>query len=172
MTATSLDHTEHGFEVEIVAELTAAGGWLSGEPQGYDAMLGLHPADAVAFISHTQPKKWDKLVVLSGSAGKAEQSLLKRMAEQLGKRGTVEVLRRGITEKGVALKLAFFEPEIKLDPAAMDLYSKNRLRVVRQVRFDPKGGDSVDVVLFVNGIPTATAELKNRWTGQDVKDAI
>ncbi len=167
-----VDHTEHAFEVEIVAELTAGGGWLGGDPRSFDATLGLLPGEVAEFLHATQPKKWAKIVALSGTEGKAEQSLLKRLTEQLAKRGTVDVLRRGITEKGVAVKLAFFEPEIKLDPAAMELYAKNRLRVVRQVRFDPKGGDSVDVVLFVNGIPTATAELKNRWTHQDVHDAI
>jgi type I restriction enzyme R subunit len=167
-----VDHTEHAFEAEIVHELVAAGGWLAAQPTDYDASLGLLPGEVAEFLHATQPTKWAKIVALSGTEGKAEQSLLKRLAEQLGKRGTVDVLRRGITEKGVAVKLAFFEPEIKLDPAAMELYAKNRLRVVRQVRFDPKGGDSVDVVLFVNGIPTATAELKNRWTGQNVHDAI
>jgi type I restriction enzyme R subunit len=166
------DHTEHAFEAEIVGELTSAGGWIAGHPKDYDAALGLLPGEVAEFLHVTQPKKWAKIVSLSGTEGKAEQSLLKRLTEQLAKRGTVDVLRRGITEKGVAVKLAFFEPEIKLDPAAMELYAKNRLRVARQVRFDPKGGDSVDVVLFVNGIPTATAELKNRWTGQGVHDAI
>jgi type I restriction enzyme R subunit len=166
------DHTEHAFETHIVAELEGFGGWVGGEPQDFDPTLGLLPGEVAEFLHATQPRKWAKIVALSGTEGKAERSLLKRLTEQLAKRGTVDVLRRGITEKGVAVKLAFFEPEIKLDPAAMELYAKNRLRVVRQVRFDPKGSDSVDVVLFVNGIPTATAELKNRWTHQDVNDAI
>lgn len=169
--ANSAQHTEHAFEVEIVDELTTAG-WVDADPREYDATLGLLPGEVAEFLHATQPKRWAKIVALSGTEGKAEQSLLKRLVEQLAKRGSVDVLRRGITEKGVALKLAFFEPEIKLDPAAMEMYAKNRLRVVRQVRFDPKGGDSVDLVLFVNGIPTATAELKNRWTGQDVNNAI
>ena len=172
MTGGVVDYTEHAFEVEIVDELVAAGGWIAAQPTGYDASLGLLTDEVAEFLHETQPKKWAKIVALSSSEGNAEQSLLKRLTEQLAKRGTVDVLRRGITEKGVAVKLAFFEPEIKLDPAATELYAKNRLRVVRQVRFDPKGGDSVDVVLFVNGIPTATAELKNRWTHQDVNDAI
>jgi type I restriction enzyme R subunit len=167
-----LDQSEFAFETEIVDELTRQGGWLQAKSQDYDATLGLLPGEVAEFLHATQPKKWARIVALSGTEAKAEQSLLKRLVEQLAKRGTIDVLRRGITEKGVAVKLAFFEPEIKLDPAAMDLYAKNRLRVVRQVRFDPTGGDSVDVVLFVNGIPTATAELKNRWTHQDVNDAI
>ena len=172
-------HTESAFEQLIVREMVSAGGWLGevteGTPTehlGYDATLGLYPSDLIAFVKDTQGKAWDKLVALAGSAHSAEVSLLKRVAAQLDKRGTVEVLRGGLTEKGVAVRLAFFEPDLELDPAARALYAANRLRAVRQVRFDPGSGASLDLVLFVNGVPTATAELKNRFTNQTVDDAM
>lgn len=172
-------HTESAFERLIVRELVEPSGWLgevtSAAPtdhRNYDAQLGLYPGDLTAFVRDTQGRAWDTLVSLAGSERNASASLLKRVASQLDKRGTIDVLRRGLTEKGVEVKLAFFEPDLELDPQARVLYEENRLRVVRQVRLDPSSRDSLDLVLFVNGVPTATAELKNRYTGQSVEDAI
>ena len=172
-------HTEHAFERLIVRELTTVGGWLGEdtaraptEHRGYDVQLSLYPDDLIAFIRETQSHAWDKLVDLAGSEHDARVSLLRRVAAQLDKRGTIAVLRGGLTEKGVPLRLAYFEPDLEVEPTARLLYEANGLRVVRQVRFDPNSGDSVDLVLFVNGVPTATAELKNRYTGQTVDDAI
>jgi type I restriction enzyme, R subunit len=172
-------HTESAFERLIVREMVTAGGWLGeitdGAPTehaGYDATLGLYPEDLVAFVKTTQADAWDTLVAIAGSEQSARPSLLSRIAAQLDKRGTIEVLRRGLTEKGVPVALAYFEPDLELDSTGRRLYEANRVRVVRQVRFDPGSGDSLDLVLFVNGIPTATAELKNRYTGQAVDDAI
>lgn len=140
------------------------------EHRGYDATLGLYPADLIAFLGDTQGHAWDKLVELVGSEQTASQ--LERVAAQLDSRGTIDILRGGLTEKGVPLQLAYFEPDLEVEPTARTRYEANLLRVVRQVRFDPKSGDSLDLVLFVNGVPTATAELKNRYTGQTVDDAI
>ncbi len=172
-------HTESAFEQLIVKWLVETGGWLGevtasspSEHAGYDAELGLYPEDMAAFVRDTQGKAWDKLVALGGSEHIATVSLLKRAAAQMDRRGTVEVLRSGLTEKGVQLRLAYFEPDLEVEPTARVLYEANRLRIVRQVRFDAAKGDSLDLVLFVNGLPTATAELKNRWTGQTVDDAI
>src|SRR4051812_18067737 len=172
-------HTESAFEKLIVRELVTSGGWLGevtdGAPtehRNFDPTLGLYPEDLVAFVADTQSKAWDKLVALAGSHHNARTSLLKRVSAQLDKHGTVHLLREGLTEKGVALKLAYFEPDLEVDPTARQLYGANLLRVIRQVRFDPSTGDSLDLVLFVNGVPTATAELKNRYTGQTVDDAI
>ena len=165
-------HTEAAFEALIVSELTTSGGWLSGDPHGYDAELGLYPEDITGFVAETQPKKWQRLVSLAGSEQQARNGLVKRLAQQLDRHGTVHVLRRGFSERGVNLSLCQLKPAHSLDESTLAAYEANRLRVVRQVRFDPRRSDSVDLVLFVNGVPTATAELKNRWTDQDVHHAI
>ncbi|MDA0181716.1 type I restriction endonuclease [Solirubrobacter phytolaccae] len=172
-------HTESAFERLIVRDLVTNGGWFGEDTDGaptehknYDAALGLYPDDLIAFVKETQGKAWDALVGIAGSEQDARTSLLKRVGAQIDKRGTVEVLRAGLSEKGVQLKLAFFEPELEVEKSARVLYDENRPRVVRQVRFDANSGDSLDLVMFVNGVPTATAELKNRYTGQTVDDAI
>lgn len=168
----ALPHTEQAFEQLIVAELTGAGGWIGGDPRGYDAHLGLYPEDVTGFVTETQPAKWERLAKLSGGGVAAEAALLKRLAGQLDRHGAIKVLRDGITERGVSLSLCQLRPAHSIDMETGSRYEANRLRVVRQLRYDAKTGDELDLVLFVNGIPTATAELKNRWTGQTVEHAI
>ena len=167
----AIPHTEKAFEQLIVTEMTGAGGWGAGDPADYDAELGLYPEDALGFAIETQAKKWDRLVKLCGGEAAARLALLKRLAGQLDRHGSVQVLRNGFSERGVAFSMCQLRPAHSIDPETEERYEANRLRVVRQVRFDPQSGDSVDLVLFVNGIPTATAELKNRWTGQTVDHA-
>ncbi|PTL56137.1 type I restriction endonuclease subunit R [Paraconexibacter algicola] len=169
---TTIPSAEKDFEGLIVAELTGAGGWVAGDPKGYDAELGLYAEDVVDFLSETQPKTWERLHKLTGGETAARSAVLKRLAAQLDRAGTVDVLRKGFSERGVSFSLCQLRPAHSIDPDTEARYAANLLRVVRQVRFDPKSGESVDLVLFVNGVPTATAELKNRWTGQQVEHAI
>ncbi len=170
--ASAVPHTELAFEQLIVSELAGAGGWAAGDPASYDRELGLYSDDAIAFIATTQPKKWERLTKLSGGEAAARTAVLKRLASQLDKQGSVKVLRDGISERGVSLSLCQLRPAHSIDPETAARYEANRLRVVRQVRYEAKSGDALDLVLYVNGIPTATAELKNRWTGQTVEHAM
>lgn len=168
-----MNMSETAFEDLIVDELVKRRGWREGHPRRYDRQLGLYPEDVLSFVKATQPATWDKLVAAASSEQAAGESLLKRLADQLTRRGTVEVLRSGITEKNLRVRLCFFKPNLTIDPTAGRLYDANVLRVIRQVHHDPtRPNDSIDLVLFVNGIPTATTELKNRWSGQQVDDAI
>ena len=168
----AVPHTELAFEQLIVSELVGAGGWDRGAPSAYSRELGLYSDDAIDYVTATQPKKWERLSRLTGGEAAARTAVLKRLANQLDKQGAVNVLRDGISERGVTLSLCQLRPAHSIDPDTAARYDANRLRVVRQVRYEAKSGDALDLVLFVNGIPTATAELKNRWTGQTVEDAI
>jgi type I restriction enzyme R subunit len=170
-----LDHTEAGFETLIVDHLTSAGGWEQGDPKRYDQQFALYPDDLISFVRDTQGKAWDKLAKHSGGDEGAAQALTKRVAEQLSKRGTIDLIRNGVSEKSVRFKLCYFHPNLLADHTGLTLYNANRLTVVRQVHHDPgRPQDSIDLVLFVNGLPTTTAELKNKYsaTGWDVEEAI
>ena len=68
--------------------------------------------------------------------------------------------------------MAFFQPASGLNPDAVTLYQQNRLKVYRQVYYSKKNKNSVDVVLSLNGLPLATLELKNQFTGQNVGNAL
>jgi type I restriction enzyme R subunit len=170
-----LDHTEAGFEALIVDHLTSVGGWEQGDPRRYDHKLALYPDDIIGFIRGTQAKAWDKLVKHSGGEDAAAHALCKRVAEQLTKRGTIDLIRNGVTERSIRFRLCYLLPNLIADQTGLTLYNANRLTVVRQVHHDAKRPqDSLDLVLFVNGLPTATAELKNKFstTGWDVEEAI
>ncbi len=165
-------HLEASFETEVVAHLVAHG-WTEGDRTAYRRELGLDTGELFTFIGATQARKWDKLLALHGSADKAQQRFAKRLADQLTSRGTIDVLRRGVTDLGVHIELLYAEPAHELTSELRALYDANRCTVVRQLAHsESTPGDAVDLTLFVNGIPVATAELKTQTTGQSVKDAV
>jgi len=89
----------------------------------------------------------------------------------LDQRGPLDVLRHGMKDHGIKLSLAFFAPASTLSAELVAMHASNRLSVTRQLRYSATTGDELDLVLFVNGVPTATAELKNPLTGQGVEQA-
>ena len=165
-------HKEIAFEDDICAHL-AAHGWLyaQGDAAGYDRGRALFPADVLAWVRETQPKAWDGLVRSHGAA--AEATLLDRIRKQLDDRGTLDVIRFGVELLGLRqpLALAQFKPALGLNAELQARYAANRLRVVRQVRYSLQNENSIDLVLFLNGIPVATVELKGDFT-QSVEDAV
>jgi type I restriction enzyme R subunit len=165
-------HEEHTFEDEICGAL-ARRGWLYrlGDAAAYDRARALFPADLIAFIEATQPKAWAALVKNHGKA--AESVLLDRLRKSLDDRGTLYVLRNGIETIGVrgTIALAQFRPAMTMNADIVARYAANRLRVVRQVRYSTANENCLDLVLFLNGLPVATVELKSDFT-QAVADAV
>ena len=165
-------HKELAFEEEICEHL-GSHGWIyvEGDSSRYDRALALFPDDVLAWVQGTQEKAWEALVKNHGP--KAGETLLQRLRDSINQRGTLDVLRQGIEMLGVKgkLPLAQFKPALAINPEIQARYVQNRLRVVRQVRYSLHNENCIDLVLFLNGIPIATAELKTDFT-QSVKDAI
>ncbi len=166
-------HREINFESEICEHLGASG-WLyaEGDAEHYDRDRALFPADVLAWVQQTQPEAWNALTKNDGA--RAGEVLLGRLRDQLDKRGTLEVLRHGIDLLGLRarLQMAQFRPAMAANDGILARYAANRLRVVRQVHHSPNAPkDSIDLVLFLNGIPVATAELKSVFT-QHVEAAV
>ncbi len=167
-------HKEIQLELDICNHL-ASHGWLYAEPgqegdaRGYDTARALYPEDLLEWVQTTQPQAWQALVKNHGAAAKA--MLLDRLRKELDMRGTLDVLRMGIEMLGVRapIKLAQFKPALAMNPDLQARYAANRLRVVRQCRTNHD--DIIDLVLFLNGIPVATAELKTDFT-QDNNAAV
>ena len=167
----ALDHTERGFEAAIEASLLAAGGYTRGDAAGFDAALALWPETLLRFLRESQPDSWDKLARMHGKAALPER-LTRLIAGALDARGTLDVLRHGVTDSGIKLHLAFFRPASGRNPATLAAWGKNILTVSRQVHYSTRNPAlSIDVVLALNGLPIATAELKNPLTGQTVAHA-
>ncbi|MDR4517118.1 MAG: DEAD/DEAH box helicase family protein [Nitrosomonas sp.] len=165
-------HKEIQFETEI-CDCLADRGWLygQGDTQAYDRASALFPADVFDWVKTTQPKAWEMLEKNHGA--QATNILLQRLRDSLNQRGTLDVLRHGIEMIGLRqpLTLAQFKPALAMNPDILVRYATNRLRVVRQLRYSLHNENAIDLVLFLNGLPVATVELKSDFT-QSVDDAV
>ncbi|MGE0621117.1 MAG: type I restriction endonuclease subunit R [Pseudomonadales bacterium] len=165
-------HKEIRFEDEICEHL-AANGWFhqSDAAQSYDRNLALYLPDVLAWVQTTQPEAWDILTKNHGAM--ASLTLLERLRASLDQSGTLQILRQGFDVLGLRskLRMAQFKPAMSMNPDITQRYAANRLRVVRQVRYSQHDENSIDLVLFLNGIPVATIELKTDFT-QSIDDAV
>ncbi|MGJ9371688.1 type I restriction endonuclease subunit R [Nesterenkonia sp. CF4.4] len=163
---------EEVFEAEIVEHLAANGWEYSESDRGYDVDRAIWPEDVFWWLSETQPDEYAKVVRVGSSAEAADRealltSLVSRLDTPMNSGGgTLNVLRRKFSHTRGAtahLRMCQFKPATTLNPRVSEHHRKVRLRVVRQVHFSPKRGDSrsIDLVFFVNGLPVATWELKS-----------
>jgi len=149
---------------------TPPGGYRKRRPEDYDRALCLLPRDVVDFVLATQPKEWQKLTQHHGAAVK--EQFLKRLASEIERRGALDVLRQGLKDSGCKFRLANFRPASGLNEETRRLHAANLFAVARQVHYSAKHEKSLDLALFLNGVPIFTAELKNPLNGQHVGDAI
>jgi type I restriction enzyme R subunit len=154
-----------------VAEGTyTSGGYNKRAPETYDKSLCLIPKDVLDFILITQPKEWDKLK--KNAPNDTESHFLNRLADDVKKHGTLHVLRNGVKSLGSKFDLAYFPPVTALNPEIQRLYQSNLFSIVRQLKYSEKNENSLDTVIFLNGLPIFTIELKNPLTSQTVQHAI
>ncbi len=167
-----VNYREIAFENAIEWYLTEYGGFEKGDKTTFDPERGLDPTVLFPFIQKTQAKEWQYL--LNIQKDKAEEILLDELCKALASEheGCLSVLRHGFKCYGKTFRVAFFAPASGLNPDTKRLYDANRLTITRQLKYSDKHGNSLDVVLSLNGIPLATAELKNPMSGQTWKDAI
>ena len=161
--------SENTFETAIIESLVASGGYAEGEAGAYSPELGMFKAEVLQFLQTTQTRQWDKLAAIHGED--VSDRVIARLSKEMDLRGALDAIRNGFVDYGVRFKMAFFKPESGLNPDTQALYEQNRLKVVRQVYYSRKNRNSVDLVLSLNGLPVATLELKNRFTGQSTADA-
>ena len=168
--------SERAFEDHICSSLVTDGGYTSvkvgTDTEEFDPVLGLDLSDLFGFITDTQAEEWAELCLRHGSENTAKKKFAERLAKQLDRLGTVDVLRHGVTDLGVQVRLAFPKPSHGLTPEVAARYGANRVVVMRQLPYNPASNETIDLGLLVNGIPVATAELKNQLTDQNVSDAV
>jgi len=137
--------------------ITAA--YLKSLPSNFDRALGLDPVELFGFVEDTQPSEMLSLVGRYGNDESAARSgFVKRLASEIDARGTVDVLRHGVVDLGVTVRLAFFKPAHRLTLELTRLFAANRVTVTRQLAYESASGKALDMVLLVNGLPTATVE--------------
>lgn len=170
---------EDVFEAEL-CEYLAAHGWLySPNDEAYDRERALFPADLLAWLSETQPEEFAKVVKPESSGPQRSQAvdrLLDRVmkvasTDPMNSGGTLNVLKRTVAVTPGKFSLFQGRPATSFNEATRARYEANRLRVMRQVEYSTRNGNRLDLVLFVNGIPVATVELKTDLT-QNAKAAL
>ncbi|MFZ6693303.1 type I restriction endonuclease subunit R [Undibacterium sp. SXout20W] len=173
------------FQNDMIRQLQA-NGWLLGKAEHYNRELALYPEDVLGFVKDTQDEQWQKFCALYPV--QPEQKFLERLAQQLNKAdpnaankeirsfGTLGVLRHELKDRSTRFTLCQFAPEHDLNPDTLERYKQNRLRVVPELTYSPWATAAhlaetgvkakewrIDLVLFVNGIPVATLELKSEF---------
>ena len=165
-------HLESAFEANIESHLLAHG-WHQVAPVTYDKSLGLFSDEVITYVKTSQAKAWKELVKRHGTEQLARSKFLKVVAAAIDHRGTVSVLRGTVKDSGVTVRMCWSKPANTLSPDLAERYAANRCSVVRQLHHSESNpADSLDLVLVVNGIPVATAELKNPLTHQTIEHAM
>ncbi|HEX5499838.1 MAG TPA: type I restriction endonuclease, partial [Thermomicrobiales bacterium] len=148
-----------------------ASGWVAGDPREFDRTHLLDVPALLRFLQTTEPRAVEQLGL--AEPGPKRDAFLQRLSAEIAKRGVIDVLRRGVAHHHVASLALFYGAPTpgNLDAAAK--HAANEFRVTRQVRYSQdETARALDLVLFVNGLPLATFELKNQLTQQNVEDAV
>ncbi|MEI8339712.1 MAG: type I restriction endonuclease [bacterium] len=161
---------ESGFEEFIEQELISLHNYQQRSASSYSKDLCMDTELVLQFIQTTQKDNWNKLVEQYGED--VTNRFLARLDEEIVSRGLLSILREGVRDRGVNIRLAYWKPENDKNPETLADYAGNILSVMRQVKYSIKNENSIDMVIFVNGLPLFTIELKNQFTGQNVINAI
>jgi len=169
-------HIEARLEDAIIDDLTCHGGfefvdYHEGEAKGrYDTEKALDSKLVLDFIRQTQEKSWKSLQAIHGA--ETEKVVIDHLDKELNTKGVLKVLRQGFKCYGKKLRVVIFAPSNRMNPDTMALYGNNVLSVTRQLYYGAEHSKSLDIVLFLNGLPLITAELKNPLSGQTFEHAI
>ena len=164
------DFKEKRFEQDIEEYLINNGGYQKGNPKNFNRTLALDTATFITFLKESQPKSWERYVKIYGSD--SEKQVIDRFCREVKMVGLLRVLRQGFTDRGVKFRAVFWKPETSINPKTMAQYESNILHCTRQLHYSLNNENSIDIVLFVNGIPVVSMELKCQFTGQSTTNAI
>ena len=167
---TDFDVKERRFEQDIEEYLITEGGYEKGNPTSFNRSVALDTGTFVSFIKNSQPKKWERYVRIYGAD--SEKQIVERFCREVKMVGLLRVLRKGFTDRGITFQVVFWKPETSLNATTMAQYEANTLHCTRQLHYSVHNENSIDIVLFVNGIPVVSMELKCQFTGQDTANAI
>lgn len=169
-----IGYSEKDFENYIVNLLSSKSGYIHGSNNDYNPQKSILPQTFISFVKSTQPDNWTCLCDKFDTEQEAEEKLIDELIASRKSQGTLDLLRKGFTFRSIQFETVYWKPENNLNPETIALYDKNIFTVINQLIGD--AGKSVhtpipDIVLFVNGIPVVTAELKFELQGQGYSEA-
>jgi len=163
-----MGYSEKNLEEHIEQSLKQSG-YKSRLFSEYDRINCSISEDIIGFIKDTQEKEYNKLQDQYGSD--IDKKLIIRINNEISSRGLIDVLRKGVKDRGCNFRMLYFQPKNNLNPEHQELFKKNRFVVVRQLHYSTKNENSIDMGIFINGIPFMTMELKNQLTNQNILDS-
>ena len=164
------DTSEKGLESIIVHSLVTEAGYHQGITTDFDRDHSVDIAKLTAFIKDTQPREFEALSFNTDNPRRTK--FLHRLQGEIARRGIIDVLRKGVQDGPVNLQLYYATPSPK-NPKAAELYKKNIFSITRQLQYSNDNTRlALDMVIFINGLPVITFELKNHLTKQTVEDAV
>ena len=164
------DVKEKRFEQDIEEYLVIEGGYQKGDPRAFDREKALDVGTFLRFVRTSQPKAWARFEKIYGAD--SERQLVERFCREVKMVGLLKVLRQGFTDRGIKFRAVFWKPETTINETTQAQYAANILHCTRQLHYSLHNENSIDMVLFVNGIPVVSMELKCQFTGQDTANAI
>lgn len=164
------DVKERRFEEDIEDYLLKFGGYTKGNPATFNRTSGLDEGVFIEFVKNSQPKQWERFVKIYDAM--AEKQLIERFSREVKQTSLLNVLRHGFTDRGIKFRAVFWKPETTLNETSKIQYDANIMHCTRQLHYSVKNENSIDIVLFVNGIPIVSMELKCQFTGQNTTNAI
>ncbi len=136
----------------------------------YDKNLCVVGEEFIEFLKETQRETYDKIHKKHGDS--TNQRILRRLNDEINNKGLIHILRKGFNHvDGGNIKTLFFQSNSSLNPERRKKYLQNKFLLVRQLHYSPNNNNSIDIVIFINGIPILTIELKNQLTGQTVDNS-
>ncbi|NJL58862.1 MAG: type I restriction endonuclease subunit R [Desulfobacteraceae bacterium] len=164
------DMSEKGLESLIVNSLIAEAGYAPGNPEDYDREHALDLAKLIGFVRITQPEAYDALRLREDTPRR--DKFLHRVQGEISRRGVIDVLRSGVNDGHVKLKL-FYGKASEKNLKAKALFEQNIFSVTRQLKYSMDNTKlALDMAVFINGLPVITFELKNKITKQTAEDAV
>lgn len=164
------DVKEKRFEQDIEEYLCSRGGYEKGDPNRFDRKLALDTGTFINFIRNSQPKEWERYQKIYGIDG--EKQIIERFCREVKMTGLLHVMRQGFTDRGIKFRTVFWKPETSINAVTQRQYESNILNCTRQLHYSLMNENSIDIVLFINGIPVVSMELKCQFTGQNTTNAI
>lgn len=165
----SSDTSEKGFQKDFINYLTSTG-YVKRTTKDYNVVSCLDVELVLNFIHTTQPKAWKKFAKINKS--NPEVNFIKSLVRRIAKYGTIDVLRNGFRDAGTKFDLFYPMPNNSLNPELKAKFNQNIFSVIDELEYENKdNGNRLDLVIFINGIPISTIELKNTFS-QGVENAI
>ncbi|MDK2069853.1 DEAD/DEAH box helicase family protein [Aliarcobacter butzleri] len=141
-------------------------GFYKGENRDFNKEYAIDEKRFWDFLETTQADELEKLK----RDPQYKLKIIQRLDKMIKKYGILKILKKGLDVDDAHFKFFFIAPLASSGQEIQKRFASNQFSVTRQVTFSNANPLlELDMVLFINGLPIITMELKNHWTGQNAR---